>query len=207
MPPKKKKNVNQRQMMAAETRKKIKTAAFALFAQHGFDGVTVDQIIKATETSKGAFYNHFKSKDDVVLQQFQETDHMYNEFIEQIDNDKPPFNRILLFMKMATELVEEWGVDMMRVIYSNQIKKSENGSLRVLLNEKRVNYTFLRQVLREGQQKGVFRQDLSAAFMSRILMRTLRSFIYDWCMADGGFNLTMEVQKHNRLLLDIIEHK
>ncbi len=207
MPPKKKKNVNQRQMMAAETRKKIKTAAFALFAQHGFDGVTVDQIIKATETSKGAFYNHFKSKDDVVLQQFQETDHMYNEFIEQIDNDKPPFNRILLFMKMATELIEEWGVDMMRVIYSNQIKKSENGSLRVLLNEKRVNYTFLRQVLREGQQKGVFRQDLSAAFMSRILMRTLRSFIYDWCMADGGFNLTMEVQKHNRLLLDIIEHK
>ena len=43
-------------------RVKILNAAWKLFEEKGYDNTTVDEIIEATDTSKGTFYNYYKSK-------------------------------------------------------------------------------------------------------------------------------------------------
>jgi len=51
---------------AAVRRREILDTALELFADHGFDGTSVNRIIEAIGISKGAFYHHFRSKDDIL---------------------------------------------------------------------------------------------------------------------------------------------
>lgn len=45
-----------------QTRTKIVEAARILFNRHGFENVTIDQIMDAAGLTRGGFYNHFKNK-------------------------------------------------------------------------------------------------------------------------------------------------
>jgi AcrR family transcriptional regulator len=47
-------------------RQAIVEAAINVFAQHGFDAATTDDIARAAGLSKGGLYWHFKSKDDIL---------------------------------------------------------------------------------------------------------------------------------------------
>src|SRR5256885_17044025 len=46
-------------------RKQILEVAGRLFRQHGFDGVGVDDLMKAAGFTHGGFYNHFGSKAEL----------------------------------------------------------------------------------------------------------------------------------------------
>jgi len=48
-----------------ETRQKLVAAARGLILERGFTGTGVDQICAAAGVTKGAFFHHFKSKDDI----------------------------------------------------------------------------------------------------------------------------------------------
>lgn len=48
-----------------KTRRKILEAAFPVVFQHGFQGVSVDQIVAKTDVTKGAFYHHFPTKESL----------------------------------------------------------------------------------------------------------------------------------------------
>jgi len=50
----------------AARRQTIVEAAIGVFAQHGFDAATTDDIARAAGLSKGGLYWHFKSKDDIL---------------------------------------------------------------------------------------------------------------------------------------------
>lgn len=50
----------------AEKNRKILQQASILFREHGFSGVSVSEIMKATGLTHGTFYHHFDSKDDLI---------------------------------------------------------------------------------------------------------------------------------------------
>jgi AcrR family transcriptional regulator len=47
-------------------RDEILTAAYKLFVRHGYEATTVNALIDELGLSKGAFYHHFASKDEVL---------------------------------------------------------------------------------------------------------------------------------------------
>lgn len=47
-------------------RREILAAAYALFVRDGYDATTVSAILEAVGLSKGAFYHHFESKEEVM---------------------------------------------------------------------------------------------------------------------------------------------
>ncbi|MGV6860617.1 MAG: TetR/AcrR family transcriptional regulator [Putridiphycobacter sp.] len=53
-------------------KEQILTTSFKLFVNHGYHNTSIQQLIEASEMSKGAFYHYFKSKND-----------LYNQIIEQ----------------------------------------------------------------------------------------------------------------------------
>ena len=58
-----------------ETRKRILDAAQAMILDHGYAGVSVDQLIRSLGLTKGAFFHHFKSKGDLartLIQRFSD---------------------------------------------------------------------------------------------------------------------------------------
>lgn len=48
-------------------KEKIILSAESLFAKHGYESTSVNTIILNAMVSKGAFYHHFKSKEDLIL--------------------------------------------------------------------------------------------------------------------------------------------
>ncbi|MGB1237366.1 MAG: TetR/AcrR family transcriptional regulator [Pseudomonadales bacterium] len=49
----------------AQSREKILQSAYQLFSSQGFDAVTVDSVMQRAKLTRGAFYNHFKSKAEL----------------------------------------------------------------------------------------------------------------------------------------------
>lgn len=52
----------------AENRQKILDAASRLFREHGFDSVTVADVMKSAGLTHGGFYGYFESKGDLIAQ-------------------------------------------------------------------------------------------------------------------------------------------
>ena len=53
---------------AEETRERLLKAAKKLVMSKGFAGMSIDDVLKATNLTKGAFFHHFKSKADLADQ-------------------------------------------------------------------------------------------------------------------------------------------
>lgn len=56
-----------RSSVESATRDRLVQAAMDVFAARGYHGTTVDDIVAASETSKGAFYHYFPSKQGIFL--------------------------------------------------------------------------------------------------------------------------------------------
>ena len=50
-----------------QTREKLLQVALEMFGRNGFNAIGLDAIIEAAGVSKQTFYNHYESKDDLVL--------------------------------------------------------------------------------------------------------------------------------------------
>jgi AcrR family transcriptional regulator len=56
-----------RERKKTQTRAAIIEAARTLFAEHGFDSVTVDDVANAAQVSKKTVFNYFPTKEDLVF--------------------------------------------------------------------------------------------------------------------------------------------
>ena len=57
-----------RQERRQQTRARLVEAALRIFAEQGYDHATVEEIVLAAGYSKGAYYFHFDSKEDIFLE-------------------------------------------------------------------------------------------------------------------------------------------
>ena len=57
-----------------DTREKLIHTAMNLFYAYGFHGVRIDQIITEVGVTKTTFYNHFESKDDLMIAVIKQRD-------------------------------------------------------------------------------------------------------------------------------------
>lgn len=55
-------------VQAAENRERVLEVATKLFRERGIDGIGVSDLMKSAGLTHGAFYGHFKSKEDLVAQ-------------------------------------------------------------------------------------------------------------------------------------------
>lgn len=60
--------MSKKQLRSYETRTRLLKAAEEIFAQHGYDASGVSKICHSAGVSKGAFYHHFSSKQEIFLE-------------------------------------------------------------------------------------------------------------------------------------------
>lgn len=65
-----------------KTKRRILEAAADVFADKGFYATAVDDIVRASDTSKGSFYHFFPSKQGIFLAL---VDHMYSVLLRRVD--------------------------------------------------------------------------------------------------------------------------
>jgi len=72
--------------MAKQGKERIINAAFQLFLEKGYQGVSLKDIITATQLSKGAIYHHFESKYAIYLAAIEE--HFFKILAEELPTGK-----------------------------------------------------------------------------------------------------------------------
>ncbi len=94
----------------APTRERIIAAALELFYFHGFHAIGIDQIVAAAGVTKTTFYNHFESKDDLMVEAVTRRDQMEVEAWTRAVHDRAQGDprRMLL---AVFDVMDEWFTD------------------------------------------------------------------------------------------------
>lgn len=127
--------------MAKQGREKIVTTAFTLFLNKGYKKTSLNDIIAATNSSKGAIYHHFKSKHAIYLAALDEyffklyEDLLIEDFHETLINRIK--NRYLFFVNLI-DFVEKSGQGLsfpIRRYFLFQLESEEDETVRTKIIE------------------------------------------------------------------------
>ena len=176
-----------------QTKSRIVSAAWQLFYQNGYDNTTIDDIVEASNTSKGSFYHYFESKDSLLGSLSYLFDEKYDELKEDLDPSLDPLEKLLLLNRELFLMIENTvSVTLLCQLFATQlITKGE----RHLLEPDRTYYKLLRQITIEGQKQDLFRDDLSINDITRAYATFERGLMYDWCLANGSYSLVQYSQQ------------
>ncbi len=91
-------------------RQRLVETARDLFARHGIPNVGINQVIAAAKVARMSLYNHFASKDELVLAAFEAEAARRRQAIEAAQADAPtPRARVLALFDVAEALASEAG--------------------------------------------------------------------------------------------------
>jgi len=195
------KKITKRELDAQETKNNLLITAIKLFSEYGFETVTVDDITKRAGVSKGTFYTHFTSKESVLMEQYYKIGERYREAFNNFSPDTPASERLRVLVATMCEYCSNvCGVNVMKVVYMNQIGLSEKERI---INENyiRTPYELLKQVVELGYSSGEFKVKLDSDTLVEYLKRFMRSLIYDWCLFNGERDLETMGQEFFDLII------
>ena len=166
---------------------KIVSAAWQLFYRQGYDDTTIDEIVEASGTSRGSFYHYFEGKDALLSSLSYLFDEKYEELMETMDTNLSPIEKLIFLNQELFGMIENTvSVDLLCQLFSSQlITKGE----RHLLNTNRTYYKLLRQITIEGQDLGLFKENLSVNDITKAYAMFERGLMYDWCLCNGDYSL------------------
>lgn len=86
---------------AAATRFNILQNAFELIYAKGYQATSIDEIIATTRVTKGAFFYHFKNKDEMGIAIIEEIlkPTLNNSFIKPLESEENPLSAIYNLMR------------------------------------------------------------------------------------------------------------
>ncbi|MDD3628949.1 MAG: TetR/AcrR family transcriptional regulator [Actinomycetota bacterium] len=159
-----------------ESRKKLLEAAEACFTKYGFHASSVDMICKAAGMSKGAFYHHFTSKQELYLEMLDQWLKIIDRYIESARSDSKNvlelFRNIgeakLLFQEAAGKLpifIELW----VRASRDEELKKITIGSYYKYLE-------LFKSLIDEGINEGLIKK-VNPDTVSRMIIAVAVGFI------------------------------
>ncbi len=170
-----------------KTKKNIVSAAWRLFYEQGYDDTTVDEIIRASGTSKGTFYHYFKGKDALLTSLSELFDNKYEELIQDMPEEMGSFEKLLYLNQELFGMIEtSVSRELLASMYSSQlVTKGEKH----LLDQNRIYYRLLNELIAKGQRDGELTTRMSANEIAKIYALCERALLYDWCICNGEYSL------------------
>lgn len=169
------------------TKNIIVDAAWDLFYKNGYDHTTIDDIVEASNTSKGSFYHYFRSKSDLL----GTIPYLFDEFYEGL-MDKPspslsPIKKLMYITDQLFNLIDSRIPEPLIAEYM-ALQITAKGD-RYFLDHERAYYRLLRHIFAEGVEQGIFTDEFRRSEMIRCFATFERGLVYDWCLAKANYNL------------------
>jgi AcrR family transcriptional regulator len=143
------------QQRAIETRTRILQAAEERFALEGYDATGVAEICKEAGVSKGAFYHHFDSKQEVFLQLLQDWLEGMNKQLSVLGKAHGEVTDRILTMTRVVRVVlqaAQKGLPIYLEFWSRALRDPE--VMETMIEPFRQYRDFFAMMLEEGVQEG-----------------------------------------------------
>lgn len=146
-------------MKPEERRTQLLDCAQKLFFEVGFENTTVQDIMDAAKVSKGGFYHHYKSKDELLLAVIQRLVGFSVSVLGPIVENKsvPPLDRFRELHMARREFIKASGFFSQPGLMGN-LQRPENARLMKQLNDSIFDAVvpMVSLVLQDGIDDGVF---------------------------------------------------
>ncbi|WP_157251338.1 TetR/AcrR family transcriptional regulator [Nonomuraea typhae] len=164
-------------------RRRLLGEATRLFAERGFEGTSVQEIVAAAGVTKGAMYHYFDSKDDLLHEIYARVLRMQMERLTQIaDEDRPVKDRL---RDAAADVVETTtaNLDDSKIFFRSMHLLAPETQKSVRAERRRYHERF-RDLVTEGQREGVFRDDIQAEIVVDYFFGSVHH-LGTWYRVDG----------------------
>ncbi len=150
--PRVKQPVGRRERLAAETRIRLFRSALQLFADHGFQNVTVEDITEAADVGKGTFFNYFQTKDHVLGVMAEIQLGKVSEAVTLVENGEQSIHSVLhhLFLRVAEEPGRS--PDLARALISSFLASA--GVRKIIALNMKEGRRMIAEVIAAGQNRG-----------------------------------------------------
>ncbi len=173
------------------THEKILRAAEVLFSRNGYNGTSMNDIVKESGVSKGAIYSHFENKESLYLElQEQQTaigiDQLKSLFAPK-DSAMQKLEKVIQIQFNNTCAVPE---DNCRMEMEFLVTASRMDKLREKIKDNfEVVHQFGVDIINEGVKKGEIRQDIDVDSVVSILLAAMNGLSFLWLATGVPFDL------------------
>jgi TetR/AcrR family transcriptional repressor of nem operon len=162
------------------TRTRILDASQSLILEHGYAGVSVDQIINSIGLTKGAFFHHFKSKSDLARQLI---DRFADEGVQLFEDNMArarklsddPLQQLLILVGLYEELFDgltEPYPGCLLASYVYELRQFDDDIKPVINREFLLSREELTHLIHEIKEKYPPRQPIDATALADMFMST-----------------------------------
>src|SRR5271154_1608890 len=184
-------STDRRQRRSAEIRERLFRAALALFGEKGFAETTVEDITNAADVGKGTFFNHFPSKDHILLAFGEMQLAKLDEAVANARRNNVPMPEFLrsLGVRMTQEPIRNPGI--IRTLLQAYLSTTPVRAAMMDL-QKRVQALHT-QIVELGQARGEIRRDLPASEIAQVFRQTIFGTLLMWSLnGDATLHARME---------------
>ncbi len=180
-----------RKEQAQQTREKTLAVCRELLGKYSFDELSIQTICKSADMSVGAFYHHFSSKSDVIVELYKDVDSDFSEHVLPRLLQEDPINGIIQYISTQCEYAYNAGYDIIKNVYKAQI---DNGNEFFLSLERGLPYG-LYTLITHAQERSALHESVDCEELTKDLLLISRGAIYHWCVTHGTTDLLGNVQR------------
>lgn len=178
-----------RQQQAKNTKQLIFRTAIALFQEHGFENVTVADIVKAAQVSRGCFYIYYKNKEDLLGDYIHQNDDVYLSYYQDVLCSEEykrldALTRAELFLWFSVETLAAAGPHLLHLYNIFLIRTPE-----LYARRDRSFFTILKTLYDEAKADRSIRADISYESFQEITLWLIRGISIDWAGTNASFSL------------------
>jgi TetR/AcrR family fatty acid metabolism transcriptional regulator len=172
----------------ADKREAILRAATRVFARNGYFNSKVADIASAAGVADGTVYLYFKSKEEILHSIFDRTvEEAVSEARRQLEEMRDPREKL---RRIAHLHLERLGADRdLAVVFQVELR----GSTKFMEEFSAAGFAsylgLIRATIEEGQREGVFRSELNAKVVSKILFGALDEMATNWILSKRRYKL------------------
>lgn len=196
----------QARAVVADKREAILRAAIKVFAQNGYFNSKVADIAREAGIADGTVYLYFKSKEEILHSIF---DRAMEEFISEGKQEISLIKQADEKLRRIAQLhLERLGADRdLAIVFQVELR----GSIKFMQEFSAAGFgeylEIIHQTIREGQQTGLFRQNLNAIVCSKILFGALDEMVTNWILSPKHYALAPLADTVLEVFLDGIEQR
>ena len=186
-----------------QTRQLLLDAALQIFARNGFERATIDEIVREAGFSKGAFYVHFESKEDLFWEIFRQRIEARKEtFRHALDPSIGVAENQRLLLEALFEAPDSEPLGP-AVYYEFMAHGMRNEMVRERLAEFYAGWhDFVVDALKLGREREIVRDDVDISLQASALMATYEGALIQSQLAPEHLRLRGRVAELSELLAD-----
>ncbi len=198
--------MTKRKQAARITKKKIYQSAITLIKEKGYDNVLIEDITEMAGVSKGSFYTHFPSKEDILIYTYSEISKGHYETLKD-----------LLFLELS---FDEILISFIRRIYTETDNRGRELTLAIitrfntprfkdtLLNSDRSFFVCINKILDIGFERKEIDPALDKRFAVLSIFNMLNGIEHYWTITEDSDTQLADLAENSiTLLMDGLKRK